>query len=116
MEAETNGAPTSSVSGEALDADDVSAHDLTTASPDELLRYALTLDEAEPWVGVQRTARRELGLLTSLGESARPGTEFDLAEVVPVLEGVARRFDVAMELYRRSVGRRTKAQGSSGAA
>jgi hypothetical protein len=55
-------------------------------------------DEEDPALGVLLGARRELGLIASLAEITRPGADFDLTELVPVLEGIGRRLDVAIEL------------------
>jgi len=78
-----------------------SATNLRGAPLAEVLLYALTLDEDEPGLGVVLGARRELGLIAILAERSRPGMEFDLAEIVPVLENIGRRLDVAIELLSR---------------
>jgi hypothetical protein len=76
------------------------------ASLAAVLLYGLTLDDDDPVLGVLLGARRELGLIVSLGEITKPGADFDLAELVPVLESIGRRLDVAIELLNR--GKRTE--------
>jgi hypothetical protein len=78
------------------------AADLPDASIAELLLYGLMLDDDDPALGVLLGARRELGLVASLAECSRPGAEFDLGEVSPVLESIGRRLEVAIELLTRS--------------
>ena len=68
-----------------------------------VLIHGLVLDDEEdPALGVLLGARRELGLIASLAEITKPGAEFDLTELVPVLEGIGRRLDVAIELLNRA--------------
>jgi hypothetical protein len=81
--------------------------DLTRASLAAILLYGLTLGDEDPVLGVLTGVRGELGLIVSLAEGSRPGTEFDLAEIGPVLEGIGRRLDVAIELMTRSQRGRT---------
>jgi hypothetical protein len=78
------------------------ATNLSEAFLAAVLLYGLTLDDDDPALGVLLGARRELGLITSLGEIAKPGADFDLAELVPVLESIGRRLDVAIELLNRT--------------
>jgi hypothetical protein len=69
--------------------------------------YGLTLDDEDPALGLLNGVRRELGLLASLAELAQPGADFDFAELAPVLEGMGRRIEVALELMDRA--KRTRA-------
>jgi hypothetical protein len=78
------------------------ATDLQEAAIVKVLLHGLTLDDDDPALGVLLGARRELGLMASLVECSRPGTEFDLGELVPVLESIGRRLDVAIELLLRA--------------
>lgn len=75
---------------------------LEGASLAAVLLYGLTLDDEDPALGVLLGARRELGLIANLAEATRPGVDFDLTEIVPVLESISRRLDVAIELLARA--------------
>jgi hypothetical protein len=75
----------------------------TTSSPIAICsKHGLTLDEEEPALGTLLAARDELGLIATLAEAAQRGTDFDLADLVPVLERVARSLDVVHELIVRA--------------
>lgn len=78
------------------------ATNMNEASLAAVLLYGLTLDDEDPAIGVLLGARRELGLIASLAEGVQPGMDFDLTEFVPVLEGIGRRLDVAIELMTRA--------------
>lgn len=67
-----------------------------------VLLYGLTLDDDDPALGVLLGARRELGLLATLAESTPSGIDYNLADFVPVLEGIGRRIEVAIELLTRA--------------
>jgi len=76
--------------------------DLRHAPLPDLLLYGLTLGEEDPTLGVLLGIRHELGLVTHLAECASPRADSALGEVVPVLEGITRRLDVAIELVTRA--------------
>lgn len=84
--------------------------DLNSASLAAVLLYGLTLGDEEPVLGMLANARGELGLIVSLTEGCRPGTECDLAEIGPVLEGIVRRLDVVIELLSRAQHGRTTSE------
>ena len=75
---------------------------LTKVCLEAVLLYGLTLDDEDPSLGVLLGARRELALIANLAEIAHPGMSFDIAELVPVLEGIVRRLDVSIELMTRA--------------
>ena len=79
-----------------------SAENLRDASLASVLLYGLALDEEDPALGVLLGARRELGLISNLAETTKPGVSFDITEFVPVLEGIGRRLDVVIELITRT--------------
>jgi len=81
--------------------------DLTNASLPAVLLYGLTVDDEDPALGVLLGVRSELNLIASLVERTQPGTDFDFTEVAPVLEGLVRRLDVAIELMARAKRTRT---------
>ena len=80
----------------------LTADNLREAPLEDLLLYGLTLGEDDPALGVLLGVRRELGLIVNLAEQSRRGADFDLEELVPVLESVGRRLDVAIELFTRA--------------
>jgi hypothetical protein len=80
----------------------LTADNLREAPLAELLLYGLTLGDDDPALGVLQGARRELGLVASLAERCRLRTDVDLAELVPVMESIGRRLDVAIELFARA--------------
>jgi hypothetical protein len=87
-----------------------SADNLPTASLEAVLLYGLTFADDDPALGVLLGARCELGLIASLAESSLPGADFDLTEIVPVIEGIGRRIDVAIELMSRANRTRTTSE------
>ena len=80
----------------------LTADNLREAPLEDLLLYGLTLGDDDPALGVLLGVRRELGVIVGLAEQSRRGGDFDLDELVPVLESVGRRLDVAIELFARS--------------
>jgi hypothetical protein len=78
------------------------AANLSEAPLAAVLLYALALDDEDPALGVLLGARRELGLIASLVEVIQSGIDFDFTALVPVLEGIGRRLDAAIELINRA--------------
>ena len=80
----------------------LTAEQLSEATPIDLMMYGLTLGEENAALGVLLGARRELGAIASLAECCHLGGDFEPTSMVPVLEGIGRRIDVALELLSRA--------------
>lgn len=80
----------------------ITVDELPEASLAEVLLYGLTLDDDNPALGVLLAVRREIGVVAALAENGQYHADFDLGELAPVLEGIGRRLDVAIELFTRA--------------
>lgn len=76
--------------------------DLAHASDAQLLAHALALDEDDVALGILSTANRELTTIATLCVRSQRGAELDVGELGSVLEAIARRVDVAIELLNRN--------------
>jgi len=81
--------------------------ELVEGGSDRTLLHGVTLGEEDPTLGALLASSRELGTLSGFLQQLRPGAELDLVELGAQTEGMRRRLEVAIELYRR--GRRAPA-------
>lgn len=79
-----------------ITADNLSEHPL-----EDVLLWGLTLDEDNPALGVVIGVQQELALIANISAMSVGGPEVNVGEVAPVLERLARRLDVAIELFKR---------------